>query len=366
MRQGDPLSPYLFIIGVEILSQAITSNPGIKGVFIEGNQFLLGQYADDTSIFIDGTEKSLKNVFNVLNNFELLSGLCTNYEKTQAVWIGVKRNSNDRIKTNKQLSWTNGNFKVLGVTLNANLSNLIEINFRDKIKECKELLNIWRQRNLTIIGKITIIKSLILSKFNHLFSFLPSPSLKIIKEIEKMVYEFVWNGKGDRVSRNILINRVDMGGVKMPHIASIIKSQKSSWIKRTLSIDNKEWGKMFNIIFRFCGGAIVWEYTVDGIRKVGERITNEFWRELINIWSGIVEYNGQMNTANDFLRQILWYNSSIKDTLFIHSWHKAKVDYVNDVVKKNGQIMSHKEFQQIYVQRETIKKCVYASAWQNC
>lgn len=60
-RQGDALSPYLFILCAEILSILIRNNQSIKGIIVHGNAYKISQYADDTSLFLDGTSKSLKN-----------------------------------------------------------------------------------------------------------------------------------------------------------------------------------------------------------------------------------------------------------------------------------------------------------------
>ena len=59
-RQGDPLSPYLFIIGVELLSLKLKRNPDIQGITINDDETLLSQYADDTFLILDGREISLK------------------------------------------------------------------------------------------------------------------------------------------------------------------------------------------------------------------------------------------------------------------------------------------------------------------
>ena len=56
-RQGDPLSPYLFILSIEPLAKYIQNNKDIKGIIVEQDEFKIGQYADDTFCLLDGTEK---------------------------------------------------------------------------------------------------------------------------------------------------------------------------------------------------------------------------------------------------------------------------------------------------------------------
>ena len=52
VRQGDPLSPYLFIIAVELLAVAIRSCSEIKGIKIDSKEFKMVQYADDLTAFV--------------------------------------------------------------------------------------------------------------------------------------------------------------------------------------------------------------------------------------------------------------------------------------------------------------------------
>ena len=53
-RQGDPLSPYLFLLCAEILSQMIWQNKNIHGLKILDGELLISQFADDTTFFLDG------------------------------------------------------------------------------------------------------------------------------------------------------------------------------------------------------------------------------------------------------------------------------------------------------------------------
>ena len=89
-RQGDPISPFIFILCAEILAKLIRKNKNIKGIIINNREHKLSQYADDTVFMLDGKEKSLKETLNVLFEFSRFSGLNVNFDKTHAVWIGAK------------------------------------------------------------------------------------------------------------------------------------------------------------------------------------------------------------------------------------------------------------------------------------
>ena len=83
-RQGDPISPYIFILCAEILGQMLRNNKNIKGININNREFLLSQYADDTQVFLDGSEKSLSEALLNLDLFHKMSGLNINVEKNKS------------------------------------------------------------------------------------------------------------------------------------------------------------------------------------------------------------------------------------------------------------------------------------------
>ena len=70
---------------------------------------------DDTTLILDGTQKSLERSFAILDKFGEVSGLRVNCEKTEALWIGSKKGSNQIICSDKNLKWAEGKVKALGV-----------------------------------------------------------------------------------------------------------------------------------------------------------------------------------------------------------------------------------------------------------
>ena len=61
---------------------------------------------------------------------------------------------------------------------------------------------------------------------------------KAIEEIEKLFYDFLWNGRGDKIKRNTMIRDYSEGGLKMLDIASFNKALKIVWIKKYLDKEN--------------------------------------------------------------------------------------------------------------------------------
>ena len=92
-RKGDPISPYNFILCAEVLAVLIRKNENIKGIKLHNFEFKISQFADDTSLILDGIEKSLINALNTLKLYGRISGLNINMDKTQVIWIGSNKNS---------------------------------------------------------------------------------------------------------------------------------------------------------------------------------------------------------------------------------------------------------------------------------
>ena len=69
VRKGCPLSPYLFILGVDILGLLVRQNQDIKGIMIKNTEIKINQYVDDTIIYLSADNTNLRNTFKLLQTF---------------------------------------------------------------------------------------------------------------------------------------------------------------------------------------------------------------------------------------------------------------------------------------------------------
>ena len=136
VRQGCPLSPYLFILCAEVLGNAIRRDEEIRGIKISGGtECKLSQYADDTTMILDGSELYFSRTLYLVDVFAVISRLKVNYEKTEALWIGSLKNSNTIIPSSKPITWAKRKVYALGVWFSTSDLKDIEANFFEKIEK---------------------------------------------------------------------------------------------------------------------------------------------------------------------------------------------------------------------------------------
>ena len=181
----------------------------------------LSQYADDTTLILDGTKSALESSLDVIGKFSKISGLKLNNKKTEALWIGSKARSPEVLCPEKGFKWQQIKIKALGVWLSIDPEETANLNFQEKTEKVLNLLRNWQYRRLSLLGKITILKSLIASQLVHILSPLQTND-QAIRKINNAFYLFLWDGKPDKIKRNIMINEYNNGGLKMIDLFCLI------------------------------------------------------------------------------------------------------------------------------------------------
>ena len=152
-------------MAAEALAIAVRQNKAITGITIEKEETKLLQYADDMTATLSDIN-SLQALLDLLEVYKNASGLAINCTKTEGMWIGSLRNN--KIKP-FGLKWPDEPIKALGVYYSYNEKLLAEKNFIENLDKIKKLMNIWSSRGLSLYGKVTIIKALIIPNMVYLF-----------------------------------------------------------------------------------------------------------------------------------------------------------------------------------------------------
>ena len=283
----------------------------------------------------------------MLDDFSKVSGLRLNDEKTEALWIGTSIGNDKILVPGKELKWPKDKVKFLGLWVSTNPELSASLNYNEKLEKVRELLRCWKYCRLTLLGKISVIKSLIISQLVYLLSPLRS-NYKVLNEINDLLYTFLWNGKGDKIKRKVIINDLGASGIKMVDISSFNKSLKTTWIKKYLDNNNKgKWKIFFDITFKKYSCQNFFSYNLN-VRDTVSLITTSdaFLKELLEIWAE-VNFEPEIASKDHFLDQQLWHNSLIKianKTVFFQNWFTKGITRVKHLLGPDNNFLLLNDF----------------------
>lgn len=195
LRQGDPLSPYLFVIAMNCLSllldQAAEAGKFDYHYACKETKLTHLCFADDLLIFCDGSLRSVKNVLEVLENFKELSGLSVSISKTCFFACGVKQPEIEQILSQCGLSQGTLPIRYLGVPLCT--KKLTLANCEPLIQQVKSKINSWTAKTLSFAGRLVLINTVIAGISNFWCATFTIPK-KCIKIIHSLCGAYLWKG----------------------------------------------------------------------------------------------------------------------------------------------------------------------------
>ncbi len=241
--QGDRSSPYIFIMCIEILLMRINLEEG-NGIDDSGLYIGIGEirdnwekptsetYADDLTIIFKMSENSVNVILRVLREFETVSGLAINIDKTQLMVVGSEE-------------WVVGSrvhgieivnsVTILGITIDRTLSDL-DVNWNRAITKMQRLAGYWRTFGLSISGRVMVAKTYILSQSIYLMGSLPMSEV-IGERINETLLNFI-KGSDRLIERRRQLLCKELGGYGMMDVnimnvcikASCSDMESARWI----------------------------------------------------------------------------------------------------------------------------------------
>jgi hypothetical protein len=235
IRQGDSLSALFYIIQAEPLACYIRKTENIQGIKLnESTEAKISQYVDDTVLYLN-SNCMVQEALNIVESFGKASGSRLNRQKTECLVM-----KEDKLNSmGSDITATLGPVKLLGIPV-GKIDKKNEF-WDNLIKKIEKRYSFWKMRDLSLFGKVHVIKSLGMSMVLYASNML-SVSETYIDKITKLNYEFLWGGKRPLMKQEICVLPRNHGGLGMFDLRIALKTQRVKWMKKILlSSENENW-----------------------------------------------------------------------------------------------------------------------------
>ncbi|CAL8989771.1 unnamed protein product [Prunus brigantina] len=248
VRQGDPLSPLLFTLVIDVLSRLMEKAQEfnlIHGLFTGRDSVEVShlQFADDTIFLIGDKEEYWFNLLDLLDSFCLIFGLKINKSKCSLVGIGRSPSYLNRLAGGWGCAVGDWPMKYLGLPLGGNPKAIV---FWDPVlKKVQRRLQKWKRAFLSRGGRLTLIQAVLSSIPTYYMSLFKMPA-SVVNKLEKLMRSFLWEGveEGKRdhlVKWERVANSKDEGGLGVGSLKEKNEALRTKWLWRFPMEPNSLW-----------------------------------------------------------------------------------------------------------------------------
>ncbi|KAK4348291.1 hypothetical protein RND71_034630 [Anisodus tanguticus] len=201
LRQGDPLSPYLFVLCLEYLSRLLNYRTRIAGFNYHPQCGALRithlAFADDLMLMSRGDAPSVRILMDCLDTFRKCSGLCANSTKSSLFTAGVSNHDLNEIQDLTGFDTGSMPFRYLGIPMAAD--KLRMIHYEPFVAKIAAYINAWSRVTLSYAGRAELIKSVLQGVESFWLSILPVP-ITVSDKIVSLCRKFLWRSNHPLVS----------------------------------------------------------------------------------------------------------------------------------------------------------------------
>jgi len=235
VRQGDPLSPFLFIIameGLNVMMKAATDKGVFDGVSISHPNLIVSHlfYADDALFMGDWSRKNISNLARILRLFHVVSGLQVNFNKSRVFGVGVDQGEVEQRAAPLGCKPDVLPFFYLGVPVGEKMNK--KSAWKPIVDKFNSKLSSWKAKNLTFGGRLTLVKAVLGSLPTFYLSLFAAP-VGVLEELERIRRSFMWKScqeKGgihwiswDKMTAPKKVGGLGIGSLKAMNLALLAK-----------------------------------------------------------------------------------------------------------------------------------------------
>ena len=223
---------------------------------------------------------------------------------------------------------------------------MIAKNFDQTIIEIEKMLNLYKKFNLSLIGKVNVIKTLALPKLVYLFTVLPNPDNSTWVKTRKIFKDFLWGEGQVKIVNKQLEKTIEEGGLKLMNIDLFNKALKLSWIRRLITTSGN-WQNIF-ISDIYAHKKLMWELDQHTLDRIQSETANPFWKNIINIWKEFKEsFQGEIDPQT-YPIQVLDCKNNSNLTKEIPRLVNKGIRHISDLLSNTEGLYGYQEFKQTY------------------
>uniref|UniRef100_A0A3B3DY82 Reverse transcriptase domain-containing protein n=1 Tax=Oryzias melastigma TaxID=30732 RepID=A0A3B3DY82_ORYME len=332
IRQGDPVSPLLFILATEMLTLSVQNDQTIKPLSVAGNPLKIIQLADDTALLLKQKEE-IQNAMKTLSLFSQASGLKLNKNKCEIMTIHETK------ETHMYNIPVKNEIKYLGIMIHRNFKDRLNTNIQSIIGKNQKILNSWLQRNISIFGRILLTKMESISRLIYPAFAVALPD-SCIKNINKIQYDFIWNNKQHLIRKNDIVKPIEEGGMNVIDFEVMNGVIKLQWLKNFIKNKHSHWFSIPSYLFQKVGGIeFLLKCDFDPM-KLPIKLS-EFHKQVLLYWKLIYTHNFSPHTSSIWNNRFVLYK---RKSLFHQTWMDKGIWSIVQLMKNDGTFLNHTEF----------------------
>ena len=181
---------------------------------------------------------------------------------------------------------------------------MYDLNIKERLNKIETILNMWSSRYLSLKGKITVLKSLVLPHVIQLVNIIYLND-SIQDKLDKMFFNLLWSNRKHGIKKDVLTNPIEKGGLKMICIKTMIRSINITWIKRLTNDINAKWKALS---WHFLNIEKDFLFTKLNFKDIHCPQT-EFYTQLLNSWFSFIKI--EPKNKNDVLNEFVANNCDI-------------------------------------------------------